>query len=97
MVPMGDLGVNPQGKTVQVDERDFGKTSYRAIIDVGVLDIQPDYLIPVDDHVKITDASSDMLILDVGSNPNKYKVGVMFRFKLQYIVILVLLSFSHCV
>lgn len=95
MVPMGDLGVNPQGKTVEVDEGDYGKTSYRAIIDVGVLDIQPDYLIPVDDHVKITDASSDMLILDVGSNPNKYKVGDMIRFKLKYMGALGLMSSDY--
>lgn len=95
MVPSGDLGVNPQGKAVQIEEDDYGKTSYRAIIDIGVLDIQPNYLVPVDDHIKITDASSDMLVLDVGSNPNKYKVGDMIRFKLKYMGALGLMSSDY--
>jgi len=95
VVPTGDLGVNPQGKAVQIEEDDYGKTSYRAIIDIGVLDIQPNYLVPVDDNIKITDASSDMLVLDVGSNPNKYKVGDMIRFKLKYMGALGLMSSDY--
>jgi predicted amino acid racemase len=95
VVPTGDLGVNPQGKAVQIEEDDYGKTSYRAIIDIGVLDIQPNYLVPVDDHIKITDASSDMLVLDVGSNPNNYKVGDMIRFKLKYMGALGLMSSDY--
>ena len=84
IVPMGELGVNPQGKTVEIIEKDIGKTSFRAILDIGILDIQPNYLVPVDEHIRITDASSDMLILDLGSNPDGYKVGDMVRFKLKY-------------
>lgn len=95
VVPTGDLGVNPQGKAVQIEEDDYGKTSYRAIIDIGVLDIQPNYLVPVDENIKITDASSDMLVLDVGSNPNQYKVGDMIRFKLKYMGALGLMSSDY--
>jgi predicted amino acid racemase len=95
LVPMGDLGVNPQGKTTQIAEGDYGKTSYRAIIDIGVLDIQPDYLIPVNEKIKILDASSDMLILDVGTNPEDYKVGDMIRFKLKYMGALGLMSSDY--
>ena len=94
-VPMGDLGVNPQGKTTQVVEGDYGKTAYRAIIDIGVLDIQPDYLMPVDENITITDASSDMLVLDVGTNPQNYKVGDMIRFKLKYMGALGLMSSDY--
>lgn len=94
-VPMGELGVNPQGKTTQVAEDDYGKTAYRAIIDIGVLDIQPDYLMPVDDNITITDASSDMLVLDVGTNPKEYKVGDMIRFKLKYMGALGLMSSDY--
>lgn len=84
VVPMGELGVNPQGRTTEISEEDYNKTTYRAIIDIGVLDIQPDYLIPVEDHIEITDASSDMMVLDVGTNPDNLKVGDMIRFKLKY-------------
>lgn len=94
-VPMGELGVNPQGETTEISEEDYGKTSYRAIIDIGVLDIQPNYLIPVDDNITITDASSDMLVLDVGSNPKGYKVGDMIRFKLKYMGALGLMSSDY--
>lgn len=94
-VPMGELGVNPQGQTANVVEEDVGKTSYRAIIDIGVLDIQPNYLVPVDDKITITDASSDMLVLDVGSNPNNYKVGDTIRFKLKYMGALGLMSSDY--
>ncbi|PKD42844.1 alanine racemase [Rhodohalobacter barkolensis] len=95
VVPSGELGVNPQGKKIEVSQDDFGKTSYRAIIDIGVLDIQPDYLIPVNENIRILDASSDMLILDVGTNPEGYKVGDEIRFKLKYMGALGLMSSDY--
>lgn len=95
MVPSGDLGVNPQGKTASINEDDRGKTAYRAIVDIGTLDIQPNYLIPVNDSITISDASSDMLVLDVGENPKGYKVGDMIRFKLKYMGALGLMSSDY--
>lgn len=95
VVPTGDLGVNPQGKTAEINEEDYGKKAFRAIIDIGTLDIQPNYLIPVDDSIKITDASSDMLVLDVGENPENYKVGDKIRFKLKYMGALGLMSSDY--
>jgi predicted amino acid racemase len=95
MVPTGDLGVNPQGKTADINEKDRGKTAYRAIVDIGTLDIQPNYLIPVNENLTISDASSDMLVLDVGENPEGYKVGDMIRFKLKYMGALGLMSSDY--
>lgn len=95
VVPTGDLGVNPQGKTATVDKDDIGRTAYRAILDIGFLDVQPDYLIPADPDITITDASSDMLILDVGDNPRNYKVGDIVRFKLKYMGALSLMSSDY--
>jgi len=95
VVPTGELGMNPQGKQTEVSQDDFGKTSYRAIIDIGVLDIQPDYLIPVNENIKILDASSDLLILDVGTNEKGYKVGDEIRFKLKYMGALGLMSSDY--
>lgn len=83
-VPTGDIGKDPQGKTVEIDEEDYGKTSYRAILDIGYLDINPDHLINVEDDVEIVDASSDMLILDVGDNASGYEVGDFIRFRMKY-------------
>ncbi|WP_069130182.1 alanine racemase [Rhodohalobacter halophilus] len=95
VVPTGELGMNPQGKKMEVSQDDYGKTAYRAIVDIGVLDIQPDYLIPVNDNLKIIDASSDMLILDVGTNPEGYQVGDEIRFKLKYMGALGLMSSDY--
>ncbi len=95
LVPTGELGVNPQGKVAEINQDDYGKTAYRAIIDIGTLDIQPNYLIPVNDNITITDASSDMLILDVGENPEGYKVGDMIRFKLKYMGALGLMNSDY--
>ncbi len=83
-VPTGEIGKDPQGKTVEINEDDYGKTSYRAILDLGYLDINPDHLINVEDDVEIVDASSDMLILDVGDNTSGYEVGDFIRFRMKY-------------
>ena len=83
-VPSGELGTNPQGKTAKINEEEYGETSYRAILDIGYLDINPDHLINVQDDVKIVDASSDMLILDVGENKAGYEVGDFIRFRMKY-------------
>lgn len=84
MVPMGELGVNSQGKVSQVREEDMGRMAWRAILDIGYLDVQPEFLIPSDPEIEIVDASSDMLVLNLGSHPGQYKVGDTIRFRLHY-------------
>lgn len=84
MVPSGDLGFDPMGEMTEIDESLIGQTSYRAIVDVGHLDINPDFLIPKHPDVQILDASSDMLVLDVKNNERSLKVGDMISFNLKY-------------
>jgi predicted amino acid racemase len=83
-VPSGELGKSVRGEVATIDESQLGETSYRAILDIGYLEIDPNYLICMEDNVEITNASSDMLILDVGSNDDNYKVGDMIRFRMEY-------------
>jgi predicted amino acid racemase len=83
-VPSGGLGKNTQGEVASINKEEIGKTSYRAILDVGYLEIDPEYLICMDEGVEIADASSDMLILDVGDNENNYEVGDFMRFRMKY-------------
>lgn len=83
-VPSGDLGVDPQGEVAEIDRDQLGETSYRAILDIGYLDINPDHLISEEGNVEIVDASSDMLILDVGENEKDYEVGDFIRFRMKY-------------
>ena len=84
LMPSGVLGVTPQGKQVQVDEDALGKTGQRAIVDIGTLDIQTEYLEPVDPGVTLVDASSDMLVLDIDRSEVEYEVGSTLRFTLKY-------------
>lgn len=92
VVPIGELAENPSGETYKVDEENYGKKSYRAIIDIGLLDISPDYLIPDDPEIEIVNASSDMLILNLGETKSTYKVGDLISFNLKYMGALSLLN-----
>ncbi|MCZ4408159.1 alanine/ornithine racemase family PLP-dependent enzyme [Cryomorphaceae bacterium 1068] len=84
MIPIGELAENPSGEMLQIDQDLYGKTSLRAILDAGLLDISPDFLIPYDENIEIVGASSDMLVLDLGKSTREYKVGDLIDFRLKY-------------
>jgi predicted amino acid racemase len=92
IVPMGQLEENPSGEKYIINEDDYGKTSFRVIVDIGLLDISPDYLTPKDKKLKVIGASSDMLILDLGKSLRSYKVGDMLDFHIKYMGALSLLN-----
>jgi predicted amino acid racemase len=94
-VPIGELAVNPAGDVHEVEEADYGKTSYRAILDIGLLDISPEYLIPDQANIEIVNASSDMLIVDLHDNPDGYSVGDLVAFNLKYMGALSLLNSDY--
>ncbi|MEX2589739.1 MAG: alanine/ornithine racemase family PLP-dependent enzyme [Chitinophagales bacterium] len=83
-VPMGTLEENPSGERHEIDESDYGKTSYRAILDLGLLDMAPDFILPDDSNIELVGASSDMLVIDIGENESNYKVGDLISFRLKY-------------
>jgi ornithine racemase len=84
IVPTGDQKENVAGHIPTFNPEDFGKSTFRAIIDIGLLDINPDYIIPVDKSVKVIEASSDMLVVDLGDNNGNYKTGDLISFDLRY-------------
>lgn len=94
-VPVGELAENPSGEVLEINEEDYGKTHYRAIIDIGLLDINPDFLIPDNDKIEVTGASSDMLVLDLGKTKRNFKVGDLVTFKLRYMGALSILNSSY--
>ncbi len=83
-VPEGELAQNPSGEVFEIKEEDIGKTSYRAIVDIGLLEISPEYLIPEEKGVVVTGASSDMLVLDLGNSDRNYQVGDIVTFQMKY-------------
>ncbi|MBN3034800.1 MAG: alanine/ornithine racemase family PLP-dependent enzyme [Bacteroidales bacterium] len=94
-VPMGEIGTNVAGETPDINESDYGKTSWRAILDLGLLDISMDNIFPEDKTIRFSGASSDMIVLDLGENRRKYKSGGLVTFRMNYMGILSLLSSNY--
>lgn len=94
--PIGELGENVAGNTFSMQEiEDFSSTSLRAILDVGLLDMQPQYISCEDDDIVIIDASSDMLVVDITFSKEDYKVGDLISFNLKYMGALYLLNSDY--
>lgn len=94
-VPNGVLDANPSGEVYEINEEDYGKTSYRAIIDLGLLDISTDFLKADDPQIEISGASSDMIVMDIGENEQGYKVGDLVSFNIEYMGALALLNSDY--
>jgi len=94
-VPEGDMGQNVEGESFEFDEADRGKTSYRAIIDMGLLDVDEKHIQFADEDLKFAGASSDMIVVDLGKNTRGYKVGDLMEFKLDYMGVLRIISSKY--
>lgn len=95
LLPTGNLATNPQGEMAEIDESLYGQSSFRGILDIGLLDVDPKYLIYDKNEFEVLGASSDMLILDLGKNKKNYKVGDLIRFKLKYMGGLAILNSDY--
>jgi len=83
-IPMGEMGTNVEGETFKFSDKQIGKTSYRAIIELGLLDVEEKHIEPVDKYIKFAGASSDMFVMDLGDNKKNYKVGDLLEFTMDY-------------
>lgn len=94
-VPMGEIGTNVAGESPEVNEQDFGKTSFRAILDIGLLDIDTKNITPYKKNFKFSGASSDMIVLDIGRNSGNLKVGDFVEFRPDYMGALRILNSDY--
>lgn len=94
-LPTGEISHNPQGELLELDESKYGKSSIRAIIDIGVLDVDPKYLIMPHSSMEVLGSSSDMIVIDLGSNPLQLKVGDTLEFALKYMGALSLMNSNY--
>lgn len=90
--PSGPRGMNLQGEVADDVPDDFSQTSTRALVDIGLLDIDLDNILPRHPGYRIDGASSDIVVIDVGSNPSGLKVGDYIDFKVNYMGALRLLN-----
>lgn len=95
VVPIGERSTNVAGEMVEYEESDYGKKSYRAILDVGLLDLDTRYIYPVSKGIEFSGASSDMLVMDIGKSKRKLKVGDIISFKLDYMGILSIMNSNY--
>lgn len=95
MVPDGELGPNLEGESMEFDETKRGHVSFRAILDLGLLDIDAQHIWPVDENIKLVGASSDMIVANLEGNKNGYKVGDLMEFRLDYMGTLRALSSNY--
>jgi predicted amino acid racemase len=94
-MPDGEMGTNLVGDVTTFDESLAGKTSCRALIDIGLLDVDDKHLTPVDEKITFVGGSSDMFVLDLDDNSKQYKVGDLLEFKLDYMGVLRLLNSKY--
>jgi predicted amino acid racemase len=94
-IPMGEMGTNVEGQAYEFDEKRRGETSYRAIVDLGLLDVDEVHIAPVDEAIKIVGASSDMLVIDIGNTSGQYKVGSEIEFKMDYMGVLRIMNSKY--
>lgn len=84
VTPSGDMGANVEGNNFALNTENFGEYSFRAIVDLGLLDIDEHHIEPCDENISFAGASSDMLVMNLGDNKRNYKVGDFIEFKMNY-------------
>lgn len=94
-VPDGDMGTNMSGEAVTFYDHLSDATSYRAIIDIGLLDVDESHIFPISENIKIVGSSSDMMVLDLGKEYSHYKVGSLIELNLDYMGILRIMNCDY--
>lgn len=95
MVPAGEFGTNVEGDEYEFDDKQVGKSSCRAILDMGLLDVEVKHIEPKDSNIEIVGSSSDMIVIDLGKNQKNYKVGDLIEFSLDYMGTLSVLNSKY--
>ncbi|MBI2280413.1 MAG: alanine racemase [Bacteroidetes bacterium] len=89
IVPDGIIGEANVGHAASYDESDIGESSYKAILDFGLLDVDQKDIEAVDESLIFVGITSDMLVVDLGTNKTasgekKYNIGDKIHFKPNY-------------
>lgn len=89
IVPDGSISDGNVGHAVDFDSDDLNKSTIKAIVDFGVLDVDASNLTPKDKSIKFIGTTSDLTVYDLGNNKNrngkpKYKVGDKITFLSGY-------------
>lgn len=94
-VPIGEMGYNLNHEKKEFDERLQGESTLRAIVDIGLLDIEPEHIQPKDKSIKIIGESSDMFVLDLDDKLKGKKIGDLIPFSLDYMGLLRIMNSKY--
>lgn len=97
IVPDGIISDASIGHTAEFSDDDLGETTYKAILDFGLLDVDREEIEVKDKNIKFVGITSDMTVVDIGNNKTadgkkKYKVGDKICFKPSYMGVARLLN-----
>ena len=97
IVPDGIINDASIGHSAEFGDEDLGKTTYKAILDFGLLDVDQEGLTPKDKEISFVGITSDMTVIDLGDNEtkdgkSKYKVGDMVCMNPNYLAVARLLN-----
>lgn len=97
IVPEGVLSDANIGHTADFSDTDRNDTTVKAILDFGMLDVDDGDLEAIDKDVKFVGITSDMMVIDIGSNKTeegkkKYHVGDEIVFRTNYMAVARLLN-----
>jgi len=95
VVPIGEMGTNVEGEEQSFNNTDYSERTLRAIIDIGLLDVERQHIWPVDKNIKYSGGSSDMIVVDLGENKKNYKVGDFLEFTMDYMGVLRIINSKY--
>lgn len=94
-LPDGIRGTNLEGDSTFLNENVFGETSFRALVDIGILDVDEKHISLVEKNCAIVGGSSDMFVIDLFENKQNYKVGDLLECKIDYVGTLRILNSEY--
>ncbi|PLX00398.1 MAG: amino-acid racemase [Marinilabiliales bacterium] len=97
IVPDGVINDASIGHTEEFDQDLISETTFKAIVDFGLLDVDTNELELLDPEIQYVGTTSDMTVLDLGKNltkdkKKKYRVGDKVCFKPSYMAVARLLN-----
>lgn len=95
VIATGMQGTNVSGEKPKIEYNNLGQKSTRAILDIGILDVKPKDITPIKKGIDLVGGSSDMIIVDVGENVNKLKLGDLVSFRPNYTGVLSLMNSKY--
>ncbi|MEA2096275.1 MAG: alanine racemase [Candidatus Cloacimonadota bacterium] len=97
IVPEGIISDANIGHSADFNEEHQSKTSIKAILDFGILDVEKDNIEAIDKGLKFVGITSDMCVVDIGTNKTesgkkKYSIGDKIFYNLNYMAVARLLN-----